>query len=390
MRVAIFTDTYTPDINGVALTLNKWVKYLEQHEHEVIVFAPEGKEQLSNEERIKRYKSFPFVLYPELQAAFPNPINIDKQISQFQPDIIHVATPFNLGLFGRRYAVKNEIPFVASYHTNLDQYLKSYKLNWAKALLNQYLFWFHQECQAVYAPSKQTANHLKQQAYPQVKVWPRGVNHQVFEPPQSKDSVKRLVAEKYDLSDKKINILYVGRLATEKSIMILIDSIKELPMSLRLKVQVLIVGDGPIRSELQAEISKHRLPIHLLGFLEGDDLSQIYQAGDLFFFPSSTETFGNVVLEALSTGLPVIGANAGGVKELVVSSHNGILCPPEDTDSFVEALVFLLSSPSVRKYYGNNARDYALKFSWNNIFDNFATSLGTIVKACEQEKLEVM
>src|SRR5699024_5739217 len=214
MRVAIFTDTYIPDINGVALTLDRWVTYLKQHHHEVIVFAPEGEERLSDEEQIKRYKSFPFVLYPELQAAFPNPIDIDKQVVQFQPDIIHVATPFNLGLFGRRYALKHNIPF--------------------------------------------------------------------------------------------------------------------------------------------------------------------------------TETFGNVILEALSSGLPVIGANAGGVKELVVSAHNGILCPANHIDSFVEALIFLLSNPSVRKYYGQNARNAAMKFNWNHIFNDFAFSLETIIKVNKQTKLNTI
>lgn len=390
MRVAIFTDTYTPDINGVALTLDRWVTYLRQHHHEVIVFAPEGEERLSDEEQIKRYKSFPFVLYPELQAAFPNPIDIDKQVVQFQPDIIHVATPFNLGLFGRRYALKHNIPFVASYHTHFDQYLESYKLIWAKSFLNQYLCWFHQECQAVFAPSKQTANQLKDQSYPEVKIWPRGVNHQVFKPPKCKVAIKKLVAERYQLSDQKINVLYVGRLSAEKSIMLLIDAVKALPITLRFKIQVFIVGDGPIRHELEAEIKKYHLPIHLLGFLEGESLAQIYQASDLFFFPSSTETFGNVILEALSSGLPVIGANAGGVKELVVSAHNGILCPANHIDSFVEALIFLLSNPSVRKYYGQNARNAAMKFNWNHIFDDFALNLETIIRVNKQIKLNAI
>src|SRR5699024_483413 len=146
------------------------------------------------------------------------------------------------------------------------------------------------------------------------------------------------VAEIYQLSDQKINVLYVGRLSAEKSIMLLIDAVKALPVTLRFKIQVLIVGDGPIRHELEAKIKKYNLPIHLLGFLEGESLAKIYQGSDLFFFPSSTETFGNVILEALSSGLPVIGANAGGVKELVVSAHNGILCPRNHIDSFVEAL----------------------------------------------------
>lgn len=203
-------------------------------------------------------------------------------------------------------------------------------------------------------------------------------------------SNKKLVAERYQLSDQKINVLYIGRLSAEKSVMLLIDAVKALPIALRFKIQVLIVGDGPIRSELESETEKHHLPVHLLGFLEGEVLAQIYQSSDLFFFPSSTETFGNVILEALSSGLPVIGANAGGVKELVISAHNGILCPRDHIDSFVEALIFLLSNPSVRKYYGQNARNAAMKFNWNHIFDDLVLNLETIINVKKRAKLNVI
>lgn len=127
-------------------------------------------------------------------------------------------------------------------------------------------------------------------------------------------------------------------------------------------------------------INKYDLPIYLLGFLSGSSLSLIYQASDLFFFPSSTETFGNVVLEALSSGLPVIGAHAGGVKELVTSSHNGILCPADHTDAFVEALMFLLNNPKVCEYYGKNARNFALKQSWDSIMGNLVNQFESIHK----------
>lgn len=124
---------------------------------------------------------------------------------------------------------------------------------------------------------------------------------------------------------------------------------------------------GPIRQEIESTVKKHDLPIKLLGYLRGDDLALAYQAADIFFFPSSTETFGNVVLEALSSGLPVIGTNAGGVKELVTSSHNGILCTPNNQDAFTDALIFLLTQPTVRKYYSEKAREFALNQSWDTI-----------------------
>lgn len=139
MKIALFTDTYNPDINGVAKTLNHWVNYLISQGHHVHVFAPEIKDDshTSNEEAVNRYKSYPFFLYPELQAALPNPIQMNQTLLDFQPDIIHVATPFNLGLTGRHFALKHSIPLVASYHTNFIQYLTSYKLKWAEPILSR-------------------------------------------------------------------------------------------------------------------------------------------------------------------------------------------------------------------------------------------------------------
>lgn len=380
MRIALFTDTYTPDVNGVALTLNRWVDYLNRHGHQVIVFAPEPDQKVEFEKQIKRYKSYPFFLYPELQAAIVNPLDVKQRLLDFQPDIVHVATPFNLGIFGRRYALKYDIPFVASYHTNFDQYLQSYKLEWAKPVLDRYLAWFHQECQGVFAPSKDTARQLNDQAYPNVKIWPRGVDHKQFEPAQCKLWAKNAANKEFGLHKNKTTILYVGRLAQEKSIDVLIDTIKELPLHLQHKIEVALVGDGPIRQNIQEVVDKYDLPVKLLGFLKGDDLTLAYQTADIFFFPSSTETFGNVVLEALSCGLPVIGANAGGVKELVISAHNGILCPPGNKDSFSDALTFLINQPTVRKYYGAKAREFALKQSWDTIMGDLLAEFEAIQK----------
>lgn len=378
MRIALFTDTYTPDVNGVALTLKRWVDYLKKNGHQVIVFAPEGNHQTSTEEQNNRYKSFPFFLYPELQAAIANPIDIKNRLKGFKPDMIHVATPFNLGVIGRHYSLKHDIPFVASYHTHFDQYLKSYKLDWAKPVLDYYLTWFHQECLGIFAPSNETANYLIEKGYPNVSKWPRGVEYDLFKPASDKKLVKVQAANTFNLSPNKKTVLYVGRLATEKSIHILIDAVKQLPKHILYQTQVVIVGDGPIKDDILESIKHNDLPIYLLGFLSVSSLSLIYQASDLFFFPSSTETFGNVVLEALSSGLPVIGAHAGGVKELVTSSHNGILCPANHTDAFSEALLFLLNNPKVCQYYGQNARKFALEQSWDSIMANLVTEFETI------------
>ena len=379
VKLALFTDTYVPDVNGVALTLKRWADYLKDQGHQVKVFAPESKAKKDSNDHIIRYKSYPFFLYPDLEAAIANPLEIKAKLDRFKPDLIHVATPFNLGVLGRRYAVKYKVPFVASYHTNFDQYLKSYNLDWAKGILDFYLNWFHQDCQAVFAPSTITAAQLKDQGYPNVKIWPRGVDHHHFKPAKVKDWAKHEAQAKFKLEKNKLTILYVGRLATEKSLDVLIDTLKEIPPHLLYKLQVNIVGDGPMRQEIKKQTKKYDLPINLLGFQQGDNLSLLYQAGDIFFFPSATETFGNVVLEALASGLPVIGAKAGGVKDLVKQAHNGILCPPGEVEAFVDALLFLINNASVRQYYAKNARAFALKQSWDQIMAELLEELQDLV-----------
>lgn len=381
MNIALFTDTYTPDVNGVAKTLARWVNYLTENGHNVRVFAPEPKEvsQTHSETHVERYKSLPFFLYPELQAALPNPLDIKQRLLDFNPDIVHVATPFNIGVLGRHYALKYDLPFVASYHTNFDQYLSSYKMEWAEKLLNSYLAWFHKDCEKVYAPSNDTAKTLIAQHYPNVELWKRGVEADLFRPIDEHTLSRKDILFRYDVPPDKFTLLYVGRLSTEKSLDVLLETAKQLPTSLKEQAQVLLVGDGPMRKEIEEKIPSINLPIHLLGFRSGEELAQIYAVSDVFFFPSATETFGNVVLEAMASGLPVIGANAGGVKELITSGQNGLLCSPGQISTFVESVECFYNYEFLRIAHGENARNYALSQSWDHIFSQLLDSYESVI-----------
>lgn len=387
LKIALFTDTFTPDVNGVALTLNRFVKHLHQTGHEVLVFAPDSKnkEAGGEGEPVHRYMSFPFILYPELQAAVANPIDVYAKLDKFQPDIIHVATPFNLGLIGRRYALKYDIPFVASYHTNFDQYLSAYKLKWAKNILDSYTAWFHEKCQAVYAPSQVTADELRAKGYPNVQIWARGVEYDRFKPAENKADKKKDVLEQYNLDPNKKTILYVGRLAAEKSIHVLMEVAKEYKN--REDIQFLLVGDGPIRKQLEEEVSRDQLPVYSLGFKEKDELADLYSAADIFFFPSTTETFGNVVLEALSSGVPVIGANSGGVKTLVNPGVSGYLCIPDNIGDFHHTLEYLLNNEDLRLTFGQAARKFAESQSWSSIFNKLVDSYRNVIEDDEYKEV---
>jgi glycosyltransferase involved in cell wall biosynthesis len=213
MRVALFTDTYLPDVNGVANTLGRWVHYLESRGVECKVFAPssEGAQQAGSS-IVERFYSLPFLLYPECRMAIPNPIHINKTLKAFQPDLVHVATPFNLGLVGLHYAKKNNVPIVASYHTHFDQYLSFYKLQWMEPMLWKYMLWFHQECRKIYVPSESTRLHLREKGLSRLEIWSRGVEGNRFHPCVSREKVWK----SYGVDPDRFIILYVGRLAPEK------------------------------------------------------------------------------------------------------------------------------------------------------------------------------
>ena len=248
-------------------------------------------------------------LYPECRLAFPNLSRIKSELEEFSPDIIHVATPFNMGLCGVYLAKKLTIPLVGSYHTDFDHYLKFYDLRFFSKILWKYMNWFHKPFKKLFVPSNETLTQLKCQGFVNLEVWPGGVDCQLFHPYYEKQAIR----EQWGIS-KKYLLTYVGRLAPEKDVKTLLAVAKALPAEINEEVQWFVIGDGPQREELQIEAPAN---MTLTGYLTGEQLAEIYSASDLFVFPSPTETFGNVVIEALASGTPAITANSGGVKILL-------------------------------------------------------------------------
>jgi glycosyltransferase involved in cell wall biosynthesis len=362
MRIAIFTDTYDPDINGVARTLKHFIHYLDNKNISYKVFAPDS---LSNEyvsSNVRRIKSLSFFLYPECRLAFPNLSRIKSELEKFSPDIIHVATPFNMGLCGVYLAKKLTIPLVGSYHTDFDHYLKFYDLRFFSKILWKYMNWFHKPFKKLFVPSNETLTQLKCQGFVNLEVWPGGVDCQLFHPYYEKQAIR----EQWGIS-KKYLLTYVGRLAPEKDVKTLLAVAKALPAEINEEVQWFVIGDGPQREELQIEAPAN---MTLTGYLTGEQLAEIYSASDLFVFPSPTETFGNVVIEALASGTPGITANSGGVKNIITAGVTGYLCETGNVKEFTNAILKLLENDSLRKQFGIEGRNYALTQSWDEIFSN--------------------
>ncbi|WP_027410011.1 glycosyltransferase family 4 protein [Anoxybacteroides tepidamans] len=378
MRIALFTDTFVPEVNGVARTLKRLADFFEKKEIEYKIFVPEIPNNHSLDFHIHRFTSFRFFLYPECRVAFPNMMQMKAELQAFQPHLIHIATPFNIGLCGLHYAKKMQIPVVGSYHTDFDHYLRYYDLRLFSKLLWRYMHWFYRPLQKIFVPSHDTMERLKRRGFTNLHMWPRGVDGSLFHPDYDKEEVRN----RYNIHETYL-LVYVGRIAAEKDVHLLPQIAAKLPEPLRNQVHWLIVGDGPLKESLQQNAPDR---MTFAGYLHGTELAKVYAAADLFVFPSPTETFGNVVLESLASGTPVIGADSGGVKNIVQHGIFGCLCEPGDVDGFVEAIVRLLANDAQRKQMGAAGRAYALTQNWDTILEELLSEYEKVLH-CDSHSL---
>ncbi|WJE19748.1 glycosyltransferase family 1 protein [Bacillus cereus] len=379
MRVAIFTDTFTPQVNGVAKTLERLTKYFQKENIAYSVFAPQHTAEDNFVTNVNKMRSIPLtILYPECRFAFPTP-RIKRELLAFKPDIIHIATPFNMGLCGLYYAKKLNIPVVGSYHTDFDAYLRYYKIEFLSNMLWNYLKWFHSHMQKNFVPSPETLHQLKKKGFQQLYIWGRGVDCTLFHPTYNKD----LFRKKYNITAEYI-LSYIGRLAPEKDI----DTLQTLIQTTnkeRDDIHWLIAGDGPLAKGLHENVQKTN--VTFTGYLQGKDLAEVYASSDLMVFPSTTETFGNVVLESLACGTPVIGANSGGVKNIITDGKTGVLCEPKNEDSFLSSIYELLNNEEMRKQISLDARSYATTQSWDEISSNLLMHYDDVIQSRKAEML---
>lgn len=378
MKIAIFSDTYFPQVNGVAQTLKRLSNYFDRKQINYQIYSPENKTSTTYP-NINQFPSLPFFLYPECRTVITNPKKIENNLKQFKPDLIHLATPYMMGLYGLFAAKKLNIPVVSSYHTNFDQYLKYYHASLLESFLWKYLKWFHQSTEKIFVPSKETQRKLESLNFSDLKVWGRGIDSELFKPNMnSKEQIKK----KFQIHEKHI-LLFVGRLAPEKDLDTLNKIIDKLPSNIKESVHWLIVGDGPSK-EVWKEKEKSQKNITLTGYIKGEELARIYAGADLFVFPSYTETFGNVVLEAMACGTPVIVANEGGVKDFVIDNVNGRICEKQNAESFLHAISELLCNEKMILGMGREARRYALTQSWNTIFDRLFSDYYEVIQTSQK------
>jgi len=360
MRVTLVTETYFPQVNGVSRTLGELARFLTESGDRVQLIHPDYG-AAADHERVHTVRSIVLPFYKELHVPRPPFGSVHRAIDSFRPEIVHIATEATLGCSVLRFALRRRLAVVSSFHTNFDQYSRHYRVGWARGMIWRYLRWFHNRTRETYAPSETTIRELEQLGFERMVLWKRGVDSSLFRP----DRPGRLeVRRALGWSAEDVVITYVSRIATEKNVDYLADALA-IVASRRPDVRILLVGDGPSRAALEQRIGSLA---RFAGYRQGEDLADHYAASDIFAFTSLTETFGNVVLEAMASGLPVVALRAGGVGETVRSGSTGDLVEPSEPPArFASALLGLIEQPEERRRKARAARTYALSQSWDAI-----------------------
>ncbi|MDG3006328.1 glycosyltransferase family 4 protein [Paludisphaera mucosa] len=362
MRVTLVTETFPPQVNGVSRTLGELARRLGERGDAVQLVYPDYGDR-PDPPHACRVGSISLPFYKELRLPLPPFGRTHRAIDAFRPDVVHVATEAFLGLSVLRHASRRSIPIVSSFHTNFDQYSHHYGVGWARSLIWRYLRWFHNRTLETYVPSRTTIAQLEGRGFDRLVLWPRGVDCTFFRPDRPG---RTAVRETYGWSPDDVVLTYVSRIAPEKNVAYLAEAFA-LVAARRPDVRILFVGDGPSRGDLEARMGGIA---RFAGYRVGDELADHYAAGDVFAFTSTTETFGNVVLEAMASGLPVVALRAGGVGEIVRDDDTGLLVDPEAPPQvFAEALIKLVDQDQLRGRLARSARSYAESQSWDAIMD---------------------
>lgn len=366
LRIALFTGAYNHIADGVSLTLNRLVAYLGQKGAEVRVYAPTtDRPALEHAGTLVPVRSVQAPGRPDYRVSLPFSRATRKSLTEFRPDVFHIATPDLLGLSALRAARRSGTTVVASYHTHFASYLDYYRLGVLEGGVWGYLRWFYNECKQVYVPTPSMLQVLEQHGIrSDMRLWPRGVESDLFNP--GRRSVEWRRAQGFD--DDEVVVTFVSRLVAEKGLNVVEDVARGLAQR-GVRHKVLIVGDGPEGPALRAALPD----AVFAGHQRGEALATAYASSDVFLFPSETETFGNVTLEAMSSGLPAVVANATGSNALVTDGTNGFLVTPRDSAGFLDRVSRLIADRDLRGRMGAAARHEAELYEWSRILDRIAS-----------------
>lgn len=370
-RLALFTDTWVPQVNGVARTLDRLVAECHRRGVETLVITPEDADADDRLPGIERWPARPFWAYPQLHMASPSAARARERLAAFRPTLVHAATPFGIGLSGRQAARALGLPLVTSYHTHFSAYLEHYRLQALDVVSWPFLRWFHNGGRRTFVPTHDVARQVEANGFRGVRVWGRGIDADRFSPAHRSDALRARLGCTRDTC----LVAYVGRLAPEKGIDTAMAAMAPLLAGARDRVHFALVGDGPAEERLRASAP---LGTTFLGRLEGAALAEFYASADVFLFPSTTETFGNVVLEAMASGVAVVSHHDGPTAEF---AHAGTALPVDvrSASAITAAVRALMDDPMRRHQLASAGRQEALRRGWSRIWDDLFGAYGAAI-----------
>lgn len=360
LRIALFSGNYNYVRDGANQALNRLVGYLLRQGAKVRIYSPKVKHPAFPP--TGDLVGLPSVSIPRRREyRIPTGLSAEarRDLEAFQPNIIHISSPDIAAHRAVTWARRRNIPAVASIHTRFETYLTYYHLEWLEPALRAALRRLYRRCDALLVPAQSTAAVLHAQRMGRnIYIWTRGVDRDQFNP-QRRDMAWR---RRLGIKDDELAVAFLGRLVLEKGLDVFADALDALS-DRKVPHHALIIGDGPARSWFQ-----ERMPNGVfLGHQVGEDLAQAFASADVFLNPSVTEAFGNVTLEAMACGLPVVAAEATGTTSLIHDRENGMLVEPGDVEGFADALEFYARDPEARRAHGEAGLAFARTQDWDAI-----------------------
>jgi glycosyltransferase involved in cell wall biosynthesis len=375
LHITLITETFAPEINGVATTLSRLCDGLRLRGHQVEVVRPRqaGDKPGAAADDVMLCRGWPIPGYPGLQWGQSSMHKLLRRWNRSRPDVLYIATEGPLGFSALRAARRLGIATVSGFSTNFQQYAAQYGLGFLTRALTHYLRWFHNRTDATLVPSLSQKAELERRGFERLELLSHGVDSQLFHP--SKRSL--FLRESWGLEADDIALLHVGRLAQEKNLKLLkptFDALTTTHPDKRLKL--IIIGDGPERATLEQQLPD----AVFCGTQIGEALAAHYASGDVFLFPSLTDTFGNVVMEALASGLGVVAYDEAAAAQHIRHGHNGAVAMPGDEEGFIDAASWMLEDRETLRRVRLNARQHASHQGWAAIIELLEKQLRSVIE----------
>jgi glycosyltransferase involved in cell wall biosynthesis len=369
IRIAVVTETYPPEINGVARTVGPMVEWLLARGHTIDLVRPRQRPEPARAPHPALHEFLTggaAVPRSQVQVGFALPGTLAARWRAVRPDLVHVVTEGPLGWAAVSAASTLGIPVCSDFHTNFHSYAGHYGFGWMQGPVTAYLRWFHNRTACTLVPTEQQRAELEQLGVERLRIAGRGVDAQLFDPARRSDELRR----QWGCAGDELVVISVGRLAPEKALDLFASTAKSM-QAIDPRIRVVVVGDGPVRAPLE----RRNPGFHYAGARVGEDLAAHYASADIFLFPSTSETFGNVVLEAMASGLALLSYDDAAAHVHVVHARSGLLAPRGDAQQFASLAALLAQDPPMRLSLGREARAAALQVPWERKFPELEAAL---------------